>query len=381
MFGVIENFLGTTFAGIMGDERKAENAAAEANFQAQQSRAFNAQQATASQNFNSAEAVAQRAWADAQGQTTRDWTSEQAGIARGFNAEEAQKQRDYEANMSNTAIQRRMQDLTAAGINPLLAVAGGGASQPHGASAQIGSPTASAPSGAHASAGMASSGIANPMPFMGVTAGLANATQAQLNKKTAELRDAEIRATDAETKRREAETGEIGARTPTHAVNIQATLQGIHESESRITKIIQETETSASTAQNLQQQTRNLQATLPVLEQTVNHLRAMTTELGTRSALNQSGIKRNDAEIKEISQRIKANLPALEAALQELRRQSHTLELPRQEMQSAVEGHGFIGALGATLRAINPFTAFIPGINFNSRSTPTPQPNNRWRSK
>lgn len=63
--------------------------------------------------------------------------------ANAFTASEAQKQRDWEEQMSNTAYQRQVKDMQAAGVNPAMAMSAGGASTPSGASASSVSPGAS----------------------------------------------------------------------------------------------------------------------------------------------------------------------------------------------------------------------------------------------
>lgn len=286
--------------------------------------------------------------------------------AQQFNSAEAAANRDWQEYMSNTANQRAVADLKAAGLNPMLAF------QQHGAST---------PTGGQGSSGTASPG--NNFDFPGA---LQSASNIRVQTNQADL-------IKAEEDKVTAEAAEIRARTPTHAVSIDQMNQNIEESKNRIIKILQEAITSSHSAANLAQQTINLQEVIPQIRATVEQLRAHTKLAGAQTTLAgaqttlagaQTGATRAQEQLTgahtgEVTQRVSANLPALEAALKNLERVAEQMKMPGRAQDESV-ADSFIGSLSATMKALNPFTAIMPTLPVRGTGAPAPQPGRKdWK--
>lgn len=224
-----------------------------------------------------------------------------------FNSDMAVQSRDWQQYMRSTAYQASMADMEAAGLNPILMATRGATMTP-----TTGDPSISAP-GAY-----------------GGSPAMENASATML----ASAEAAKIRA----------ETREIEARTPTHQVTRDQLQQQITESQARVEKYIQETQTSKSTAANLEADTTNKKELIAQIRMTIQNLVAHAELMRSQG--------------KEVDQRVSAGIPNLQAILHRLEISAEQLSQPGQEANAAAQS-SFVGQLGAYLRQILPMNAFI----------------------
>lgn len=133
---------------------------------------FNAAQAQMANEFSAEQWQQTARWNEKMWQKQADFNAEQAQLNRDFNAVEAQKLRDWQTNMANTSYQRAMADMSAAGLNPILAYAQGGANVPGGTAATgtaatVGGAQMSSASGQMASGGLLGANTASESNFTG----------------------------------------------------------------------------------------------------------------------------------------------------------------------------------------------------------------------
>lgn len=133
--------------------------------------------------FNSAQSAMANDYTSMMWDKSAAWNEEMFNRQMEFNAEQAKLQREWEEHMRATAYQTAVKDMESAGLNPILAVTGGGiqTGSGSGGAASVGLPQMTGASGAMASGGLlqgnqASEGnYTGQMEYMGGMLGLLSA--------------------------------------------------------------------------------------------------------------------------------------------------------------------------------------------------------------
>nr|AVQ10223.1 minor capsid protein [Gokushovirinae environmental samples] len=242
--------------------------------------------------------------------------------AQNFNMQQASVNRDWQTQMSNTAVQRHVADLQAAGLNPLLAANGAQASTPSGTTAST------APISPHTS----------------IAQGAATASQIAVNDATADKLKAEAENIREATPTHEVDRRERESRIPLNNEQVKNIHQQITESVVRIDKIWAEAQQATSSAKHLDQQITNLRASLPLIKAQIQNLQALSGQAS--------------AATEETKQRIRANLPDLQRILSNLEAAHKRATAPGDANRQAA-AESYFGQLGAYLNEINPLKGFL----------------------
>lgn len=255
-------------------------------------------------------------------------------IGQEYRAQDRKSEQDFAVGMQtwhnqreDNAMQRRMADLSAAGLNPILAV-----SQPAGASGS----------------GQSAGGGGN------YGAGSANPARDYTAMAQASLIASAADRNSAEAERARAEAANLREQEPSHAVTRDLLRQSIEQSKAAAQELMTRSEANVASAERSRQEVVNMKEQVAQIQSTVTLLRAQTQESLQRAGLS-------EAQAKHVMQEIEANLPSLHRDLMELERKVMQIQEGPHQAHAAHE-ESYAAMVGRVLKSLNPFTGVFGAI-------------------